>query len=61
MKKMHLAYFFLFSSLVALSFLIYTLLHLKQLEIEWTHPRVWVEAVLFIAFLILGIWCYRGG
>jgi len=50
-----IGYFLIVSSLIALGFLIYTLFHLKQLNISYTHPRVIVELLLFIIFMISGI------
>jgi hypothetical protein len=46
---------FIFLSLVALGFLLYTLLNLDALGIVVTHPRVMVEFFLFIALLLIGI------
>jgi hypothetical protein len=42
-------------SIVALAFLIYTLLSLNSPEIPVTHPRVIVEASIFLIGLILAI------
>ena len=46
--------FLLAASLLPLGFLLYTLTHLKKLDIPVSHPRVIVEAALFLIFLILG-------
>jgi hypothetical protein len=46
---------FLGISIIPLCFLIYTLFHLKQIGIPFFHPRVYVEAALFIGFLTAGI------
>jgi hypothetical protein len=43
-------------SLIALIFLIYTIINLENLNITITHPRVLVELALFIIFLIIGVW-----
>jgi hypothetical protein len=43
-------------SLVALLFLIYTLLNIDKLGITVTNPRVLVEFALFVLFLIVGVW-----
>jgi len=49
--------FYLFSliSVVALVFLIYTLLNLDSLGISITHPRVLVELGIFLISLILAL------
>jgi hypothetical protein len=41
--------------LIALGFLLYTLINLDALEIPVTHPRVIVEFSLFLAFLLIGV------
>lgn len=46
---------FLLLSLVALVFLVYTLVNLNKLGINVTHPRVLVELALFILFMMIGI------
>ena len=46
--------FFVFSGLVALGFLIYSLTHLKKLNIKISHPRVIVEFILVVIFMIIG-------
>jgi multisubunit Na+/H+ antiporter MnhB subunit len=51
-----LGYFWLFCSIVALIFLIYTLYHLKQWQMPIWHPRVLVELILCVLFLVLGLW-----
>ena len=43
-------------SIVALLFLIYTLLNMDKLDITMTHPRVLVELALFVLYLIVGVW-----
>jgi hypothetical protein len=42
-------------SLVALGFLAYTLLNLKNLGVPSTHPRVIVEFSLFVTFLVAAL------
>jgi hypothetical protein len=42
-------------SLVPLAFLFYTLLNFKSLGITITHPRVIVEASLFVILLVAGL------
>lgn len=49
-------YFFFFCALVALVFLIYSIVNLEKLGIKITHPRVIVEAVLLLIFSGLGIY-----
>jgi hypothetical protein len=49
----YLNYIFLFLTLVPFSFLIYTLINLKNLKIRIFHPRVLAEALLTIFFLLL--------
>jgi hypothetical protein len=46
---------FIILSLIALGFLLYTLINLDKLEITVTHPRVIVEFSLFLAFLLIAI------
>jgi hypothetical protein len=46
---------FIILSLVALGFLLYSLINLDALEMTVTHPRVIVEFSLFLAFLLIGI------
>jgi hypothetical protein len=46
---------FIILSLIALGFLLYTLIQLDELEIAITHPRVMVEFSLFLSFLLIGI------
>ena len=46
---------FIILSLIALGFLLYTLINLDALEMTVTHPRVIVEFSLFLAFLLIGI------
>ncbi len=48
-------YLFIFFSIVALGFLIYSLTHLKKLKINITHPRIIVELLLFIIFMAAGV------
>ncbi|TFF91567.1 hypothetical protein EU546_08415 [Candidatus Thorarchaeota archaeon] len=42
-------------SLIPLTFLIHTLLHLEQLGIPSTHPRVLVEFSIFVSLLVLSL------
>jgi hypothetical protein len=49
-------YFFFFCALVALVFLIYSIVNLDKIGIKITHPRVIVEAILFLIFSALGIY-----
>ena len=44
----------LFSS-IPLSFFIYTLTQLEQLQISLIHPRVLVECTIFLTLLLIGI------
>jgi len=46
---------FIILSLIALGFLVYTLINLNALEISVTHPRVMLELSLFLAFLAIGV------
>jgi len=46
---------FVLFGLVALGFLIYSIFHLKKLNITISHPRVIVEFILFLIFLTIGI------
>jgi hypothetical protein len=46
---------FIIFSLIALGFLLYTLIKLDELGISVTHPRVIVEFSLFLAFLVIGV------
>jgi len=48
-------YLFVVISVVALAFLIYTLFNLDSLGISIMHPRVLVEAVIFLIALILAL------
>ena len=50
-----LSAFFIILSLMALGFLLYTLINLDGLEMTITHPRVIVEFSLFLVFLVIGI------
>jgi ABC-type transporter Mla subunit MlaD len=50
-----LSVIFIVFSLIALGFLVYTLINLDALEMTITHPRVIVEFSLFLAFLLIGI------
>lgn len=43
-------------SFIPLGFLIYTILHLKDLNIKITHPRVIVEATLFLIIGAIGFY-----
>jgi hypothetical protein len=54
-KRRILSAFFIILSLIALGFLLYTLLQLDELKIAITHPRVIVEFSLFLAFLVIGL------
>ena len=49
------------SALIALAFLIYSLLNLKRLNITCTHPRVIVELFLFLGFTIAGVLLWLKG
>jgi hypothetical protein len=51
---MVLRYLFLLA-LIPLGFLIYTVVSLKRLDITATHPRVIVEALIFVVILAVGI------
>lgn len=55
MKVIKLKNLFIFLSVIPLCFLIYTLVNLDMLNITVFHPRVIVEASLFIIFLVTGI------
>jgi hypothetical protein len=46
---------FIILSLIALGFLLYTLINLDALRMTITHPRVIVEFSLFLSFLLIGI------
>jgi hypothetical protein len=46
----------LFLSLIPLAFLIYSLLNRAKLNISLVHPRILVEFILFILFIISGVW-----
>lgn len=48
-------YMLLFFSFTALSFLVYSLVNRKKLQIPLTHPRILVEAGIFCTCLISGI------
>jgi hypothetical protein len=50
-----LSAFFIILSLIALGFLLYTLINLDVLEMTVTHPRVIVEFSLFLSFLLIGV------
>jgi hypothetical protein len=50
-----LPWIFLAAALIAGGFLLFTLLHLGQLNIPWYHPRVLVEGTLMLLFLTLTI------
>ncbi len=50
-----MAYFLLLAALVALAFLICSLTHLNKLNIEIPHPRVIVEFVLFLIFMVISL------
>ena len=54
-EKVVLGNFLLILSIVSLGFLVYTLVNLDRLEITITHPRVIVELILFLVFLIIGV------
>ena len=54
-EKVVLGNFLLILSIVSLGFLVYTLINLDRLEITITHPRVIVELILFLVFLIIGV------
>lgn len=45
---------FIIFSLVALGFLLYTIVDLEALGMTVTHPRVMVELSLFLSFLLIG-------
>jgi hypothetical protein len=55
----HIAWVFLIGSAIAASFLVYSLLHLRQLGITITHPRVLVEGGLAIILLATGLLMLR--
>lgn len=44
------------ASLIPLSFFIYTLTQLEQLQISIIHPRILVEFPIFLTLLPVGIW-----
>jgi hypothetical protein len=50
-----LSVIFIILSLIALGFLLYTLINLDALGMSVTHPRVIVESSLFLACLLIGI------
>ncbi len=54
----HIAYILIGGGLIALAFLIYTLLNLKKLNISLTHPRVIVELFCFVICEVIGIMIY---
>jgi len=54
-RRRILSAIFIILSLIALGFLLCTLMKLDELEIAITHPRVIVEFSLFLAFLLIGI------
>jgi hypothetical protein len=52
-----MGYFLLVSGIVALGFLIYSLVNRERLEISVTHPRILIEFGFSVAFLAAGsIW-----
>ncbi len=42
-------------SVIALVFLIYTLINLESLQISRTHPRMLVEFTIFVVLLTVGL------
>ena len=56
MDRAVLGVLLILASLIPLSFFIYTLTQLDQLQISITHPRVLVEFTIFLTLLLLGIW-----
>jgi len=54
-RRRVLSVIFIIFSLIALGFLLYTLMNLDALGIPVTHPRVIVELSLFLAFLVIGV------
>jgi len=48
------------TSIIALAFLIYTLVNLETLQISVTHPRVLVELTLFMVLLVVGLYLRFG-
>ena len=51
-----LGYFLITCGLIALAFLLYSLSHLKELNISIYHPRVLVELILFLCFVAIGLY-----
>lgn len=47
--------FFALASLITFWFLIYSLVNLDELDITVLHPRLIVEIIFFILFLILAL------
>lgn len=47
---------FIALSAIAFGFLLYTINFRSKLGIGWTHPRIWVEAILMIIFLVVAIY-----
>lgn len=43
-------------SLIPLAYLVYTLLNLEKLSMPLNHPRVIVEAVIFLLLLLVGLY-----
>jgi hypothetical protein len=51
--------FFWFAALIAAVFLIYSITNRRRLNLNWHHPRILVEGLLFILFLLMG-WVFLG-
>jgi hypothetical protein len=55
MDRVILGTVLLFLSNIPISCFIYTLIHLDQLQISITRPRVLVEVGIFLIFLFIGV------
>lgn len=47
---------FIALSAIAFGFMLYSMKFRSRLGIRWTHPRIWVEGLLMIIFLIVAIY-----
>jgi ABC-type transporter Mla subunit MlaD len=54
-RRRILSTIFIILSLIALGFLVYTLINIDSLEMTSTHPRVIVEFSLFLSFIVIGV------
>ena len=46
---------FLFSSFIALAFLVYSLINLEQLQISIIHPRIIIEFIFFVSLFVIAV------